>query len=246
VTGPPPTAVVDVGGTAIKSVLLDETGAPAGDPVRRPTPYPCPPERLLEVVGTAVDGLGGAGRVTVGFPGLLRSDRVVQVNSLMRRVRGGPEDERLATAWRGFPLQEMLSSAIRLPVRVANDADVAALASVAGAGLECVLTLGTGVGSSLIQDGVLLPHLELGGAPFRDGRDLESCLGSSGLETAGRARWTEDVLAAVGALRRVLYFDLLHLGGGNARLLNSVELPEDVRLVDNVNGLLGGHLLWSR
>jgi polyphosphate glucokinase len=128
---------------------------------------------------------------------------------------------------------------------VANDADVAALACVSGRGLECVITLGTGLGFSLVQDGRLLPHLELGGAPFLPGRDFETVLGNAGLVADGPTEWTDHVGMAVDALRAFVYFDHLYVGGGNARLLDGSALGDDVTIVDNVNGLLGGFLLWS-
>jgi polyphosphate glucokinase len=188
--------------------------------------------------------LPSADRAGVGFPGLLRSGRVVEVNSLMRAVAGGPQDPALVAAWTGVRIDDLIGGALRIPVRVANDADVHALATVTGRGFECVLTLGTGLGFSLVSDGVLVPHLELSGAPFLPGRDFEAVLGADGLAADGQEAWTEHVHEAITALRPFLYFDRLYLGGGNARLLDPEAFPADVVLVENVNGLLGCPLLW--
>jgi polyphosphate glucokinase len=241
----PRTLAVDVGGTGIKAAVFESDGSQAGDRVRVDTPYPCPPDRLLGEIATIAGRLPTVDRIGLGFPGLLRSDRVVQVNSLTRATPNGPRDDRLAEQWTDYPLQSALATHLDLPARVANDADVAALASVSGSGLECVVTLGTGLGFSLVHDGRLIPHLELSGAPFRDDQDFESLLGDAGRERSGLDGWRADVLRMVAVLRPFLYFDHLYLGGGNARLLADVDLGPDVSLVGNVNGLRGGHLLWA-
>lgn len=238
------TLAVDIGGTGIKATVLDAAGDPVTDVVRTDTPYPCPPVRLAEEVRELAAGLPPAERAGVGFPGLIRSGRVVEVNSLMRAIPGGPLDDTLVATWTGCVIGDVLAEALGMPVRVANDADVHALATVAGRGLECVLTLGTGLGFALVQDGLLLPHLELSGAPFLPGRDFEAVLGNAGLRADGVGTWTANVHAAIAALRPFLYFDRLYLGGGNARLLDPTSFAADVVVVDNVNGLLGAHLLW--
>ena len=241
----PRTLAVDIGGTGIKAVVFEHDGTPVGDALRVSTPYPCPPTRLVEELAAVAGRLPAADRVGVGFPGLLRSDRVVWVTSLTRTAPEGPVDDALARQWVGYPLQDRLAARLALPTRVANDADVHALASTSGRGLECVITLGTGLGFALVNDGALLPHLELSGAPFLDGRDFEAVLGSAGLERDGLAAWTAHVTEAVEALRPFLYFDHLYIGGGNARLLAADAFGDDVTLVENVNGLRGGYLLWA-
>jgi polyphosphate glucokinase len=238
------TLAFDIGGTGIKAGVFDDRGVLVGQPVRVDTAYPSPPARLVTQLQDVARLLPGADRIGVGFPGLLRSDRVVWVNSLTRAAPGGPVDEDLARQWVGCDLTQALSDAFQVPVRVANDADVAALACVTGSGLECVITLGTGLGFSLVQDGRLLPHLELSGAPFLPGRDFEQVLGNSGLESDGLGPWIGHVRAAADVLRGFVYFDHLFVGGGNARLLEGVPLGPDVTVVDNVNGLRGGYLLW--
>jgi polyphosphate glucokinase len=241
----PLTLAVDVGGTGIKAAVFDSDGCLVGDPVRVRTPYPCSPQRLVDEIAELASTLAPAQRAGVGFPGLLRSNRVIWVNSLSRSTPAGPFDDGLAAQWVGCHLADTVSGSLGIPVRVANDADVHALASVSGRGLECVITLGTGLGFSLINDGELLPHLELSGAPFLEGRDYESVLGHAGLERDGIDRWTAHVVSAIDSLRRFLYFDHLYVGGGNARLLDPGTLGAHVSIVDNVNGILGGYLLWA-
>jgi polyphosphate glucokinase len=241
----PRTLAVDIGGTGIKAVVFDADGVACCGPVRVETPYPCPPARLVEEIQAIASGLVPADRVGAGFPGLIRSDRVVWVNSLTRPLPGEPTDELLAREWVGHPLQASLSRALGLPCMVANDADVHALASVSGQGMECVVTLGTGLGFSLVMDGMLLPHLEFGGLPCVDDRDYDTALGQAGLEQDGPDVWVERVRRMCAALRQFLYFDHLYLGGGNARLLPPDVFSDDVTRIDNVNGLFGAHRLWA-
>jgi len=241
----PFTLAVDVGGTGIKATVFDGAGRQLVEPQRNQTQYPCPPQSLVVQIDNLAHQLPTADRLAVGFPGLLRSNRVVWVNSLTRATPGGDTDAALADAWVGYDLQQGLSEFLGKPVRVANDADVAALASVTGLGLECVLTLGTGLGFSLVSDGDLLPHLELSGAPFLPGLDYETALGDAALMAVGEFEWKRRVEQAVAALRPFLYFDHLYVGGGNARLLTDVDLGADVSLVENVNGLVGGFRLWG-
>lgn len=239
------TLAVDIGGTGIKAAVFDANGEAIGESVRVATPYPCPPERLLAELAAIAAALPPAERAGIGFPGLLRRERVVTVNSLSRASIDGPTDDALAAAWRGFALQEAIADRLGMPVIVGNDADVAALACASGVGLECVITLGTGLGFSLVSDGRLLPHMELDSVPFGDGRDFESVLGQRGLDADGLEAWRGHVRVGVGVLRRFVYFDRLCIGGGNARLLADVDLGPDVDLVDNANGLRGGYLLWT-
>jgi polyphosphate glucokinase len=241
----PRTLAVDIGGTGIKAAVFDHRGDLVAEPIRVDTAYPSPPSGLIAQVQDIAGQLPEADRLGIGFPGLLRSDRVVWVNSMTRAEPGRPVDGDLARQWVGFHLAEGFADAFDVPVRVANDADVAALACVSGRGLECVITLGTGLGFSLVQDGRLLPHLEIGAAPFLPGRDFEAVLGNAGLAADGAMPWTEHVVKAVDALRAFIYFDHLYVGGGNARLLEGQSLADDVTIVHNANGLLGGFLLWS-
>jgi polyphosphate glucokinase len=239
------TLAVDIGGTGIKAMAFAADGSALSEPVRIDTPYPCPPHRLIDAIADLATDLPEVDVVAAGFPGLVRSDRVVWVNSLTRSEPGGRTDPALAEQWTGFPLQEALSARLHLPTLVANDADVHALASVTGSGMECVVTLGTGLGFSLVLDGRLLPHLEFGGVAFGDGRDYDTVLGQMGLEADGLGPWREHVFTMVMSLRAFVYFDRLFIGGGNARLVDVTTLGPDVVAVENANGLVGGHLLWA-
>ena len=104
--------------------------------VRVDTPYPCPPDRLVETVTELVRPLLSVHRVSVGFPGLVRHGHVIEVPSLSRAEYGGERDRDLAEAWHGFDLAHALAQAFQLPTKVVNDADMQGCAVVSGAGLR--------------------------------------------------------------------------------------------------------------
>ena len=117
-------------------------------------------------------------------------------------------------------------------------------ASVEGTGVEMVLTLGTGLGSALFVDGRLVPNLELGHHPFRKGRTYEEYVGKPALEAVGKKRWRKRVQKVLGQLEPIWNYRLLHIGGGNVKLLKPDEVPANVRLHSNLGGVLGGIALW--
>ena len=107
-----------------------------------------------------------------------------------------------------------------------------------------VLTLGTGFGTALFDQGRLCPHLELAHHPFRSGDTYEDQLGDKARKRLGSRHWTRRVRLAVDLLREIVHFDRLYVGGGNARRLDG-DLGEDVEVVPNEAGLLGGIRLWD-
>jgi len=140
-------------------------------------------------------------------------------------------------------LDQALAGKLGKPVRVLNDADIQGLGAIKGKGVEMVITLGTGMGSSLFEDGRLSAHLELAHHPFRKGDTYEEQLGNAALEKVGKRRWRKRVGLAVETLRELTSFDHLYLGGGNAAILGDT-LPPGVSIVSNDLGMRGGIWLW--
>ena len=239
------TLAIDVGGSGLKGAILDSKGEMLTERVRIETPYPCPPDRLVSSLTELTADLGERHRVSVGFPGLVRNGRVRNIPSLSRTTYDGDADPELEAAWRGFDLAGALSTAFGVPTKVANDADVQGCAVVTGEGFEFVMTLGTGVGTALFLDGRLLPHLEAGHAPFRKGDTFEEQLGNVARKDIGNDRWRTRVLEAILAYDRFLFFDTIHIGGGNAKHLDPLDLPHHARIVDNTAGITGGVRLWD-
>ncbi len=129
-------------------------------------------------------------------------------------------------------------------MRVANDADIQGYGAISGQGVELVITLGTGFGSALFVDGKLVPNLEMGHHPFRKKDTYEEQLGRAALEEVGKKNWNERLEKAIANLERLFNYDLLYIGGGEAKKIN-FELPKNAKIVPNVAGLLGGIKLFD-
>jgi polyphosphate glucokinase len=224
------TFALDIGGTVIKAAVLDARGRPVAAPVRASTPRPATPVAVLRVVMELAAAAPRFHRVAVGFPG------VVQDGVTRTAVNLHP-------AWRGVDLARRLKRLTGRPVRIANDADVQGMAVIEGAGVELVITLGTGVGSALFLDGRLIPNLEFGHHPFRNRRTYEQLLGERALKRIGKSAWNKRLRAAVEMLQKTFNCRRLYLGGGNARLIEK-PLPRGVRAVRNIAGVLGCIRLW--
>ena len=240
------TLSIDIGGSGLKAALLDASGEMISERVRIETPYPCPPSRLVATIMELSNQLPGFHRVSVGFPGLVRDGRVFNIPSLTKSTLEGEVDPELVELWAGFDLGGALDTAFTVPVRVANDADVQGSAVIQGKGFEFVITLGTGCGSACFFDGRLLPHLELGHAPFRKGQTFEDQIGNAARREVGKERWAKRVIRAIDAFDSFLFFDHIYVGGGNARLLEGVDLGPKATIVSNTAGILGGIAIWER
>ena len=225
------TLAIDIGGTGLKASVLDHDGNMIGDRVRVETPHPSPPNVLMEALVKLVEPLIGYSRVSVGFPGVVRKGKIITAHNL------GQDD------WYGFDLQEALSRHLRKPVKVKNDADVQGLGAIRGQGIEMVITLGTGFGSALFDDGWISAHIELAHHPFRKGQTYEEQLGNAALDDVGRKKWNRRLGRAIQTIRRLSNFDTLFIGGGNAHKIE-IDLPDDVELVSNDLGMRGGIWLW--
>jgi len=241
----PLTLAIDIGGTGLKASVLDASGAKVVPRVRVLTPYPCPPRLLIRTLDALTHGLPAWDRVSVGFPGFVRHGRVLTAPNLStKRGPGTPMARKLVEACAGFPLATEREARLGKPLRIANDADMHGLAVIAGDGLELVLTLGTGLGTAVFQDGVPMPHLELALMPFHGKGTFQDHLGNQTRRRIGNRKWSERVLEAVEMFDSLLHFDRLYVGGGNAKKLK-VDLGHRAAIVDNSAGILGGIRLWD-
>ena len=229
----PKTLAIDIGGTGLKASVLDADGNMIVPRVRVPTPHPSPPGVVLEALVKLVEPLPSFERVSVGFPGVVRKGKIVTAPNM------GQED------WQGFDLAEALAHHLKKPVKVKNDADLQGLGAIRGQGIEMVITLGTGFGTALFDDGFIAPHIELAHHPFRKGRTYEEQLGNAALDEAGRRKWNKRLKRAISTIRALTNFDTLFIGGGNAKRVD-LELPHDVEIVSNDYGMRGGIWLWRK
>jgi polyphosphate glucokinase len=231
--GPGPhTLAIDIGGTALKASILDRYGRMILDPVHLPTPYPCTPRVLLRALVKLTASLRSRDRISIGFPGVVRGGHVVTAPHFGNK------------AWRGYPLEAAVAERLQRPARLLNDAEVQGLGVIARRGLEVVLTLGTGVGSAIFADGWLAPHLELAHHPLHNGETYNEYAGNEALHRHGKKKWNRRVLKMIDIVESLLNYDVLYLGGGNARHL-TLDLPPNVRTASNENGITGGVHLWD-
>lgn len=242
----PRTLAIDVGGTGLKASVLTATGTMLAERVRVPTPYPCPPDVLLAALAKLDRQLPPFDRVSIGFPGVVRGGRVLWAPEFIGAAGlGSPPDPQLVRAWAAFDLAAEATRVLGKPTRVANDADLQGAAVVKGIGLELVITLGTGVGTGLFDDGRLAPHLEIAHHPFRKGETYNEQLGEAARKRLSSKKWNARVKLAVATLDRLLFFDHVYIGGGNSVRV-TVNLGAKATIVDNTAGILGGIKLWEQ
>jgi len=225
------TLAVDIGGSGVKALLLDENGEPIDERDRIKTPKPATPEAVMAVLKELASKKDTCDRVSVGFPGVIRKGVVYTAINLH------PD-------WREYNLAGEFSQMVEKPVRVANDADLQGMGAVKGDGVELVMTLGTGLGGALFTDGRIVPNLELGHFRFRKGQTYEEQLGRAALKKVGPETWNKRLLKAINSFSRLFNYDHLYIGGGEVKHVE-VELPENAVVVSNVLGLIGGIRLWD-
>lgn len=211
--------VVDVGGTNIK---IGASGR--RELLKIPSGQLMTAAKMAAAVRTAVDGWN-YDAVSIGYPGPVRNGRPAQ------------EPHNLSGGW----IRYDFSKAFGAPVKIVNDAAMQALGAYTG-GRMLFLGLGTGLGSALVAESVLMP-LELAHLPYRDGRTYEDYLGIRGFRRLGRRKWTRHVHAVIALLKMGLQADDVVLGGGQTKKLET--LPRGVRVGDNQHAILGGLRLWD-
>lgn len=225
------TLSIDIGGSGIKGMVLDANGEPRNGRVRIATPRPAEPDAVLKTIAELIEPQPAFARISIGFPGVV----------LFGVIQTAPN---LDAGWSGFPLAERVEQLAGAPCRVANDADMQGYGAIEGIGVEMVLTLGTGMGSAVFSNGRLVPNLELGHHPFAGGHTYEELIGKAARKAVGNDEWNRRVQDVVALVRRIWNPRVLYLGGGNAKHL-TIELPDNVRKIANVAGIIGGIRLWE-
>jgi polyphosphate glucokinase len=210
--------VVDVGGTHVKILAT-------GKKLHRE--FTSGPTLTAEQMVPRVKALAGTWKYDVaslGYPGPVLHGRPVA------------EPHNLARGWVGFDYR----AAFGCPIKIINDAAMQALGGYKG-GKMLFLGLGTGLGSTLIVNGIVEP-MELGHLPYRKGT-YEDYVGSRGLERHGKKKWRKYVADVVTRLIAALEPEDVVLGGGNVNKLK--VLPPGCREGDSANAFVGGFRLWE-
>jgi polyphosphate glucokinase len=211
---------IDIGGNSIKILVTGQDESrkfPSG-------PTMTPKRMVAGVKKLARDWKYDA--VSIGYPGLVVRNRPLA------------EPYNLGRGWVGFDF----GAAFKHPVKVVNDAAMQALGSYKRGSKLLFLGLGTGLGSTMIVDGIVEP-MELAHLPYKKGT-YEDYVGERSLEKRGKKKWRRYVADVVERLIAALEPDDVVLGGGNVKKLK--ELPKGCREGDNTNAFLGGFRLWEK
>lgn len=204
---------VDVGGSGVKGGVVDlDTGLLVGERYKVLTPQPATPAAIAKTVAEVVEHFGWTGPLGVTYPGVV-------VNGVVQTAAN------VDKSWIGTDADDVISAAVGgQRVTVLNDADAAGLAEEHyGAGRDktgviVLLTFGTGIGSAVIHNGVLLPNTEFGHLEV-DGKEAEHRAASSVKERKDWSypRWSEEVTKVLITIENAIWPDLFIAGGGISR-----------------------------
>jgi polyphosphate glucokinase len=235
---------VDIGGSGMKAAPVDlKTGYLTEDRFKILTPEPATPDAMAPIVAELVEHFRWRGPIGVTFPGVVRRGVIHTAANVDK-------------AWIDTDADELFTRAVGSPVQVVNDADAAGLAEVRyGAGRDVkgvvlVLTFGTGIGSGLFIDGVLVPNTELGHIEV-DGHDAEKKAAAAARDREGLSwkEWAERVEKYLQAIVRLLSPELIIVGGGASRKADKWVPLIDVRTkivpaaLENEAGIVGAALI---
>jgi polyphosphate glucokinase len=239
---------IDIGGTGIKGAPVDlGAGRLLEARERIKTPQPATPEAVGEVVAEIVDRFGWTGPVGCTFPGVVKRGVTLNAANLGDKL------------WAGVDADALLTERLRRPVHLLNDADAAGIAEARyGAargvdGVAVLVTLGTGLGTAVLTQGILVPNTELGHLPLH-GKDAETL-------ASERARidrdlswkeWAENLDEYLALLEAYLNPDRIVLGGGGAkkadRFLSLLHRSCEVVVAELLNdaGIVGAAMVAEK
>jgi len=234
---------IDIGGSGIKGAPVNtKTGELLGERYRIPTPQPSTPKAVAKVIAKIARHFDWKGPIGCGFPGV---------------VQGGitKSAANVDKAWIGADAAGLIGKATGCPTKVYNDADVAGLAEMAfGAGKDrkgvvMLITIGTGLGTCIFTEGVLLPNTELGHIEF-NGQDAELFASDAARkrEDLSWKKWGKRFDAYLNYLYKLFSPDLIILGGGASKKFEKfseyITVPTEVVTAETLNeaGIIGAAL----
>jgi polyphosphate glucokinase len=238
---------VDVGGSGVKGGIVDlDTGQLIGDRFKLLTPRPATPSAVAKTIAAVVNEFGWSGPLGVTYPGVV-TNGIAQTAANVDR------------SWIGTNARDIISSELGQEIVVLNDADAAGLAEERyGAGKDAtgvvvLLTFGTGIGSAVIHNGILLPNTEFGHLEV-GGKEAEHRAASSIRDTRGWSykRWAKQVTKVLVAVENAVWPELFIAGGGISRkadkwlpLLEN-RTPVVAAALENTAGIVGAAMAATR
>ncbi|WP_443946690.1 ROK family protein [Pedobacter sp. AW1-32] len=224
---------IDIGGTSIKTVLLDEDGNMLSEYLKDKTPEAATPKDIITGIVELIKPIPATyNRVSIGFPGYVKNGITKTAPNLAKGK------------WEDVDLAQRVADALQKPVKLVNDADQQGLGVAEGKGFEIVFTVGTGFGTALLFDGELMPHLELAHFPINKEDDYDDYVGARALEKHGSERWNKRLKKVIETYKTVFNYDFLYIGGGNSKHID-FKLDDNIKIVNNRDGIKGGAKLWK-
>ena len=238
---------IDVGATGIKGAIVDiERGELLTERIKYPPPKPATPHSMTEVMKQLVTDFNWRGKpIGIGFPAIIKEGVSLSASNI---------DD----TWLNFPIEGFLNKKLKSPVRVINDADAAGLAEQKfgggskKSGLVILLTLGTGIGSALFYNGVLLPNTELGHLKFADSiAEKHASNNARESKELSYKTWGKQLNKVLNHIEFILAPDHFIIGGGISKKFEKFEeyLKTDATIEPakmlNYAGIVGAALAYD-
>ena len=231
---------IDIGGSGIKGGIVDiETGELLGERQRIETPQPATPQAVAETINELVKHFNWSGKIGCGFPAVIQHGVAKTAANI-------------DVTWIGANVQEIITSITRCPTTVVNDADAAGLAEMKFGvgkdinGVVLLLTVGTGIGSALFNDGILVPNTEYGHFYYKDTVAEKYCADSVRKQLdLGWDEWAKRFNNYLRHLERVINPELFIIGGGVSKkqdkFAHLLSLSTEVKIaqLENNAGIIG-------
>jgi polyphosphate glucokinase len=239
---------IDIGGSGIKGAPVDlDTGELVSPRYRIATPNPAKPDVVAEVVKQIAQHFGWVGKIGCGFPAVIQKGKAYSAANVH-------------TSWIGTNAEDLFTRATGCPTRVINDADAAGLAEMAfGAGKKwskgvvLLVTVGTGLGTAIFIDGILLPNTEFGHLQVR-GKDAEKRASDAARQAKDMswADWAARFNEYLQTMERLINPDVIIVGGGVSkefgRFSGYLNVKAEVLPAELLNqaGIIGAALAAER
>lgn len=224
---------IDIGGSHVKATIVNDQGDFLQNYEREKTPLPPSPGKVVDLIIEIASRFPQYDKVAAGFPGFVKNGVIKTAPKLGNDL------------WKDFDLQNELQNRLNKATLVINDADLQGISLAKGKGVEMMITLGTGFGSAILKDGILIPHLELSQHPITKKKNYNDYVGNAALLKAGKRKWNKRMKRVISILNVVFNYDHLYISGGNAKLIK-FKLDDNVTIADNKQGIKGGMVLWKQ